>query len=221
MPQPALVHTEPWNVNKRLGELGLDEERLTSSAERGLAAFFSCTKNHPPAIPGIWAWGETICALGDNYRPLDWERIDEANWPLVVNKDRTVAISVATGNEDTGIDGDRDPLTTSAKGPRTIGAIAVNRRQLNLFGEGLPPVEVISAPGRETWLLLVHRDVERREMRCELSRPVSLDPKGRINVWAERIILKPRSFDGVEGRLLGGDNGPQSPEINVEIKRRA
>ena len=138
-----------------------------------------------------------------------------------MNKDRTIAVSVATGNEDTGTDGERDPLTTSAKGPRTVGAIAVNRRQLQLFEEMVPPVEVLNAPGRETWLLLICRDIEKREMRCELSRPVSLDPKGRINLWAERIILRPTSFDGIGDSLLGGGNGPQSPEITVDIKRRA
>jgi hypothetical protein len=221
MAKPALIHSEPWDVNKRLAELGLDEDTLIRSAERGLAAYLSCTKNHPPAIPGIWAWAETICALGEYYRPLDWERVDEANWPLLVNKLRTIAVSVATGNQDTGTNGDRDPLTASAKGPRTVGAIAVNRRQLDLFEEVLPPLEALNSPSRETWLLLICRDLEKREMRCELSRPVSLDLKGRINLWAERIILKPRSFDGIGDALIGGGNGPQSPEITVEIKRRA
>ena len=68
MVNPALVHFEPWDVNKRLAELGLDEDTLIRSAERGLAAYLSCTKNHPPAIPGILAWAETICGLGDNYQ---------------------------------------------------------------------------------------------------------------------------------------------------------
>jgi len=220
MVNPALIRSEPWDINKRLMELGLKRENLERAAERGLAGFLSCTANHPCAVPGIWAWAETICALGEQHIPLGWRRLDESNWPLIVNKAGSVAVSVASGNEDTGRDGDRDPLTTSAKGPRTISAIATNRRQLNLFGEVLPSAESLTTPGRQTWLLLVHRDIGSREMRCELSRPVSIDPRGRINLWAERIILKPRSFDGIGAAILDGENGPQSPEIKVEIKRR-
>jgi hypothetical protein len=210
---------ESWDVNKRLAGLGLEETDLLQPAERGFSAFASCTPNHPPAIPGLWAWGETVCALGERLIPLGWERRNESNWPLVINKNGTIALSVATGNEDTGRK-DGDPLTASAKGPRTVNAIMANQRQL-VFPEMLPPVESLNAPGRATWLLLVYRDIDAREMRCELSRPISMDAEGRVDGWAERIILKPRPFDGIGDVLAGGDNGPQSPEITVEIKRRA
>jgi len=38
---------------------------------------------------GLFAWGETICALRERLIPLGWERQDEQNWPLVVNRDGT------------------------------------------------------------------------------------------------------------------------------------
>jgi hypothetical protein len=85
----------------------------------------------------------------------------------------------------------------------------------------LPPAETLNVPGRQTWLLLVYRNMDAREMRCELSRPISQDTERRVNGWAERIILEPRSFDGIEDTLLGGGNESQSPAINVTIKRRA
>ncbi len=124
-----------------------------------------------------------------------------------------------TGNEDTGRK-DKDPLTASAKGPRTISAIVANQN-LPLFPEMLPSAESLKATGRATWLLLVYRDSDAREMRCELSRPIGMDSEDRVDGWAERIILSPRTFDGIEDTLVGGGNGPQSPEITVEIKRRA
>jgi hypothetical protein len=127
---------------------------------------------------------------------------------------------VATGNEDTGRK-DNDPLTASAKGPRTVDAVVANQRQLVMFPEMLPPKESLKDRGRATWLLLLHRDMDAREMRCELSRPISMDDDGRVDRWAERIILTSRPFDGLGGALADGDNGPQSPEITVEIKRRA
>lgn len=213
------VYIEPWDVNRRLAELGLKEECLLQPAERGFTAWASCTANHPSAIPGLSAWGETVCALRERLIPLGWERKDEQNWPLVVNKGGTIALSVATGNEDTGRK-DRDPVTASAKGPRTVSAITANQNQL-VFPEMLPSLESLKATGRTTWLLLLYRDTDAREMRCELSRPIGMDSEGRVDGWAERIILSPRPFDGIEGALVGGGNGPQSPEITLEIKRRA
>lgn len=219
MALPDSVHVEPWVVNRRLAELGIKEEDLLQAAERGFTAWASCTANHPPAIPGLFAWGETVCALRERLIPLGWERKDEQNWPLVVNANGTIALSVATGNEDTGRK-DKDPVTASAKGPRTISAIVANQN-LPLFPELLPSAESLKATGRATWLLLVYRDSDAREMRCELSRPIGMDSEDRVDGWAERIILSPRPFDGIDDTLVGGGDGPQSPEITVEIKRRA
>ena len=219
MALPESIYVESWDVNRRLAELGIKEEDLLQAAERGFTAWASCTANHPPAIPGLFAWGETICALRERLIPLGWERQDEQNWPLVVNRDGNIALSVATGNEDTGRK-DKDPVTASAKGPRTISAIVVNQN-LPLFPEMLPSAESLKAKGRATWLLLVYRDTDAREMRCELSRPIGMDSEDRVDGWAERIILSTRPFDGIEDSLVGGGNGPQSPEITLEIKRRA
>ena len=219
MALPESIYVESWDVNRRLAELGIKEDDLLQAAERGFTAWASCTANHPPAIPGLFAWGETVCALRERLIPLGWERKDEQNWPLVVNRDGNIALSVATGNEDTGRK-DKDPVTASAKGPRTISAIVANQN-LPLFPEMLPSAESLKAKGRATWLLLVYRDTDAREMRCELSRPIGMDSEDRVDGWAERIILSPRPFDGIEDSLVGGGNGPQSPEITLEIKRRA
>ena len=219
MALPESIYFESWDVNRRLAELGIKEEDLLQAAERGFTAWASCTANHPPAIPGLFAWGETICALRERLIPLGWERKDEQNWPLIVNRDGNIALSVATGNEDTGRK-DKDPVTASAKGPRTISAIVANQN-LPLFPEMLPSAASLKAKGRATWLLLVYRDTDAREMRCELSRPIGMDSEDRVDGWAERIILSPRPFDGIEDSLVGGGNGPQSPEITLEIKRRA
>ena len=219
MALPESIYVESWDVNRRLAELGIKEDDLLQAAERGFTAWASCTANHPPAIPGLFAWGETVCALRERLIPSGWERKDEQNWPLVVNSDGNIALSVATGNEDTGRK-DKDPVTASAKGPRTISAIVANQN-LPLFPEMLPSAESLKAKGRATWLLLVYRDTDAREMRCELSRPIGMDSEDRVDGWAERIILSPRPFDGNQDSLVGGGNGPQSPEITLEIKRRA
>jgi hypothetical protein len=220
MAQPVPVHVESWDVRRRLAELGLEESILLSAAERGFVAWASCTANHPPSIPGLWAWAETVCGLGEQLIPRGWDRRNESNWPFVVNRENTVVLTVATGDEQTGRNADIDPVTTSAKGPRTFDAVATNKKQLQ-FAEILPPREALKVSGSGTWLLLVHRDIQAREMRCELSRPISMDNEGHVNGWAERILLTARPFDGIREFTLGGENGIQSPEIKVEIRRRA
>jgi hypothetical protein len=220
MTLPASVYVESWDVNNRLGELGLDEPLLIQAVDRGLAAWASCTANHPPAIPGIWAWAETMCSLREQLIFRGWERLNESNWPLVVNGNQMIAISVATGDEQTGRKAGF-PSTSSAKGPRTVSAIVANQRQLVFPEMMLPPIDSLNASGRATWLLLMHRDKDARQVRCELSRPISMDLEGRVDGWAERIILSPRSFDGYDDTLVGDGSGPQSPEITVEIRRRA
>jgi hypothetical protein len=218
MALPRSIIKEPWEVNKRLKELGLEESILINATQRGWVALASCTRNHPPSFPGIYAWGETICSLGEQLIPLGWERVDESMWPLIINRDRTIGISSASGNDNTG--SENDPLTSSAKGPKTQSAILVNQRQLVLFDQ-FPPKELLERVGRATWLLLVYRDISKRQMRSELSRPISMGSEGKVNGWAERIILAPQELDGIPEILLGGGNGPQGPEVTVDIKRRA
>jgi hypothetical protein len=216
---PVSLYAEPWDVNRRLAELGLKEDILQRAVQRGWLAFASCTLNHPRSIPGIWAWGETICSLGDQLVPAGWQRIDESMLPLIINRSGTIALSAASGNENTG-NPKEDPLTSSSKGPRTMIAIFANRRQL-VIPEVLSVAEMPEIQARSTWWLLAHRDIAAREIRAELSRPIRMDAEGRIDGWAERIILSSQQLDEIPEGLVGGGNGPQGPEITLEIRRRA
>ena len=214
------VYSDSWDVGTRLAELVLKQDQLIRAVQRGLAAWASCTKNHPPASQGLWAWAETVCGLRDELVPLGWSRSDEANLPLTVNADETLAICVNTGNEDTGIQ-DGSPCTRSTKGPRTRRAIRENLGQLHLFGdEPLPATDVIRK-GRTVWILLIHRDMRAREIRAELSQPISISDEGKVDRWKERIVLSSTPFDDDLVSLIEGDNGPQTPEIDIEIKKLA
>jgi hypothetical protein len=70
------------------------------------------------------------------------------------------------------------------------------------------------------WVLLVYRDREAGEVRCELSSPISMGPEGYVDGWSERIILAATPFGDNVISLTDGDGGPKSPEIDVEIKKR-
>jgi hypothetical protein len=68
--------------------------------------------------------------------------------------------------------------------------------------------------------LLIHRDRVARELRTELSRPVSMGEDGRVDAWSERIILGAVPFDD-QVRVDPASPNDSSPDIVVEIKRRA
>lgn len=215
------VYTDPIDTRSRLADLGLKEEHLLIAVRRGHGARLTCTINHPSQSPGFYAWSETVCAFREQVIPLNWEPSDEGNLPFTVNRDRSVAIAVATGNEDTGRP-DKEPCTKSSKGPRTKSAVADNGRQMLLFGDvRLCPEHLKKINERMTWLLLIHCDMQLREVRSELSRPIGMNEEGRVDGWNERIILGSFSIDGDLVSVPPIDNVPQSPEIVVEIKRRA
>ena len=214
------VYIETWDVSAKLGELGLEEEHLMRPVEHGLSAWASCTPNHPLVASGWWAWAETVCGLRDELIPVGWERSNEANLPMTVNPDTTVAICVNTGDEDTGVE-KGTPCTRSKKGPRTRRAVLENLGQRVLFIDELPTKEVVVRSGRAVWILLVHRDVEAREVRAELSQPISITDDGKVDGWLERIILTSTPFDDDLISIIEDGNGPQNPEIDIEIKKRA
>ena len=216
----STAYVKPMQVRSRLADLGLEEINLLLPVQRGQAARLSCTTNHPPQFPGIYAWSETVCALREQLIPLGWERSDEGNLPFTVNAERSVAIAVATGDEATG-HLEKKPCTKSSKGPRTAGAVADNEWQSLLFPDlRIRPEHLEKINARMTWLLLIHSDMEAKQVRCELSRPVNMNDEGRVDDWAERIILTAFQFGG-DSVNVPLDNAPQSPEIVVEIKKRA
>lgn len=92
----AILRVEAWDVHGRLSDLGVTEQALSDAVRRGYLAYSNCTANHPPLIPGIWAWGETVRALREYLLPLGWTRSDEDNYSLVINPSGEIAIAVAT-----------------------------------------------------------------------------------------------------------------------------
>jgi hypothetical protein len=205
-------------VTDRLVELGLDEAVLVQAIRRGFAAWASCTPNHPALLPGILAWGETVSALREQLSQRGWQRSDEGNLPLVINRAGSISISVATGDESTGRSDD-SPCTKASKGPKTADAVAVNQHQLSLFPHLAPlPSNLLSQKDRTLWFLLIHRDVNAREMRCELSRPINMNPEGRVDGWVERIVLGTLPFGGDMVDIPHGND--LGPDLVVEIARR-
>jgi hypothetical protein len=212
------VFSKPEESRDRLAELGLEAVIFTQAIQRGQAIAAGYTSNHPAICRGISQWGEVVAAIREQLSPQGWTRMDDDNFALTVNPTRTIAISVSTGDEITGI-ADATPSTSSTKGPRTADAVVVNALQLDLFGNvPLKPEELKGSNGVMTWILLFHRDVTAQETRFELSRPVKMDSDGHVILWVERIIFPPLPF-GTDGALAPADL-PLSPEIVPEVKRK-
>jgi hypothetical protein len=213
------IYSEPAEAPSRLFELGLDQQILLQSVQRGQASWACCTANHPPLYRGIATWAEAVCALREQLVTKGWRRLENGNLPLTVNEAGNIAITVSTGDEQTG-QREGSPCTKSSKGPRTASAVTANALQLKLFGDiRLRPEDLESINGQMTWILLFHRDVKAQEVRCELSRPVNMNIDGHVDGWAERIILRSMPF-GLDAVLDVPSNIAQTPDIIVQVKRK-
>lgn len=213
----TVVREQVWEVRNRLADFGLDEERLRDVVRRGHLAFVTCTNNHPRFIPGIWAWGETVRALREYVLPLGWRRSDENNYSVVIDPSDQMAIAVATGDEGTGQAG-LLPTTKTPKGPTTVDAVTNNQFAFSFLADASDPVPVVAADADEeriTWMLLFQR--ANNEVRCELSLPYSIGSDGKIDRWAERILLRSVPLDGDLMEVIP----PTQPDVSIEVKRRA
>ncbi len=212
------IYSEPSDIQSRLAELGLEEEPLRDVVRQGYLAYASCTRNHPPLVPAIWAWGETVRTLREYLLPRGWRRSDTNNYSLVIDPTDRIALAVSTGDDGTGLL-HATPSTKSSKGPSTVAAINVNQLELKLdFGQTAPRTRDLSVQeeGRAiTWLLLICRGPG--EMRCELSLPLSMNANGFIDSWRERILLGSIPLDGEAVEITP----VPAPDITVDVRRRA
>jgi hypothetical protein len=128
-----------------------------------------------------------------------------------------MAIAVATGDEGTGL-AEILPTTKTPKGPSTVEAVTTNQLAFEFaVAASKPAAEVAEDADEErvTWILLVHR--AKNEVRSEISLPSSIGPDGRIDGWAERILLTAVPIDGDLMDIVP----PVQPDITIDVKRRS
>lgn len=185
-----IIHSDHFAVARRLRELGLTLDVLLNAVTAAYQAWSNCTDLDPKMYPGLTVWAVAIRHLRMGLLPK-WEAKDDGNFSITVSPDGQTAITVATGDDGTGIP-DRIPTTQSSKGPRTMEAVAANNKQMGLdlvFPDGwIPPLYDPAKFGDcATWLLLIHRDDT--AVRAELSHPLGFDDNKRVSGWKERILL--------------------------------
>jgi hypothetical protein len=208
----ANVFVEIVSVHHRLESLGLNETALRNAVTQGYLARTRLTPNHPRIFHGYSAWAETVASLRDQLRPGGWGKSDEGNYELTIHSKRELAIAAATGDEGTGLP-HSTPSNKCPKGSNTIEAINLNN-QIDLF-QDLIPLPSIDRATFTTWILLYYFAPD--EIRSELSLPSDIGTDGKIRGWKERIILRSIPLDGEPIDV----RPPTSPDINIEIRRRA
>lgn len=179
------------DVRPRIEQLfGITVDHLTRVTQAAAGGRNSATSLHPSSTAGSNMYYEGTAALRRELLPdAAWDH-DEANQqPRTFNNDRRIAVIVQSGDEMTGIDGDRVPRSKHGKGRATRQKIVDNRQEY-LFDLATPDESVDEQDDElalTTWVLLL-AEVD-GELRAELSRPYAMDEAGRVSAWTERILL--------------------------------
>jgi hypothetical protein len=220
MRQPV-VRKRPIEVTDALSALGLNFEILRDAILAGETARDACTANDPPNAAGFDAWARTVRSLRERLIAWAWTRIDADGLPTIISPSGSIAIAVATGDEGTG-KAEASPKTKYPKGPATIAVVTRNRTQLELWESNEEQVTVPN-PTPQTWFLLRNRMDD--TVYAELSLPAAIGDDGRVEEWAERIVLAPISLDPRGGILAQPSPDPsglgdRGEGIEVPVRRR-
>ena len=211
------VYVQPWDIDSQLANLGLTAKILREAVTQGYQAFIDCTPFDPRFIPGTDAWSRTVRHLRAQLVPLGWRIDDPGNYSLTISDPYQVNIVVATGNEATGLP-HLTPKTKSHKGLFTALALRKNVTQLALFLEEVPQAEqkTTFTLQYQTWMFLIYVTEDR--VRCELSLPLAMSKRGKVQLWKDRIILP--AIDTNEPKPFEDDSEHDEDDLVVPVKRR-
>lgn len=207
-----IVHA-PADVTARLAELGLKEELLLEALRQANLYRVRTTPHHPRLYRYQVMTAETIAALRDLLVPEGWVKLDEGQYELTLNPSGTMAIAVASGDENVALV-ERTPSNKSPKGRHTIAAVESNR-QADMFADLLPAKVKTADVPRDTWVLL--HNVAKDGIYAELSRPTEISDDGIIDMWSERILLGKIELDGDPVQVAA----PDQPDIDIFITKKS
>ena len=204
------IITKPWDVDDHLKALGLNQQLLQETVEKGFHAKQSARPNHPPVTGGSNARNDMICHLRDELCPLGWKKCDQSLMGKTFNEESGIALLVGSGTLDTGRANGR-PTTKSKRG-KTAEAYISNNQQMELW----PVNTVTHSVTQTTWVLLYCFD-DKAELRAELSLPVAIGIDGHIDQWDTRLILESIPVNPVDKQVRKEHEA--SSEIEIEIRK--
>ena len=195
MPPPELLPTktlrEPWEVDPRLGELGLTRKGLLRVAHVANDAASTATPYHCANAAGTFSYQYGSWALRDEFVGPEWKLERPNNVEAIWNENRKVRVLYS--NVDTACDDDQKPQPRSDKGAgaeRVCGG--------NLFGK-LPSYYLKQYAGESTYYLMVDE-----AGRAELTRVVISG--GAFSQYIERIYLIDDEEPGSGGLSFTADD---------------
>jgi hypothetical protein len=215
-PQETVVTliADEQEVSSHLEEMGLTLAGLQRVISRGAGGYASTTEFHASSAPGIFLYHELTAALRRLVMPLGWEMDEEDGQPRVYRPETGTAIVVQTGDEYTGIDGNRQPTTRHPKGSATHRKVTQNESQLALFPLPAQPWNEHAETGVLTWVLLV--SISGDTVHAELALPRQMTG-GKPTGWLVRILLPEQSLGGSPVEVAVPDHhGERSDDMRVE-----
>lgn len=153
------------------------------------------TELSPPGAAGQIRFIHLVRNLTEVLMPAGWERCDRNNIARLIHPERKLAVVITSGDEVTGTPFSqlkRKPKTKYAKGAAIRRVVEVNDTP-PLF-DLAEPAEEVDLDEYKTWFLLVH--VSLLKIQSELSLAKTLDAKGFINDWIDRILFPDLPNDG-------------------------
>ncbi len=200
---------------KRLIELDLSVEILTEAVIYGQMERDGCSSLDPPTFPGTTAWAATNRALrAILMRNRAWTLSNANNFCTTISPTGEVAIAVATGDDGTGREHEASNFKNK-RGPTARRAVETN--QMLLFE--IVQADTMPVVPSKTWILLVSRKAD--QVFSEMLLPRSLDESGRVEAWAERIILPTINLNDAPKKLTIPSEPEGGAEIEIDVTRRA
>lgn len=190
------VFREPYDIDRRLAELGLNKKGLLRVREVALGASADATDFHPISAAGLFAWIQGTWALRDEFVNNGWEKDTTERVEAIRNN--STRTKVIFTNVDMACNDDCPPKPRSEK-----GAGAERACSGNLF-ELLP--SYAPRPGDDWATYYFMLDYEGR---AELTRPVIKEKT--FNAYIERIYL------AEEGNLEDGVTRLNQDDTAVDL----
>lgn len=223
MSAQSKVFIQPLEVIDQLFALGLTTEILTEAVKRGYANRVNATENDPPNAAGSMAWFGTVRSLREFLISLGcWDRRTIRNSSLTSNTENFISIVVYSGDKNVGREGKEiTPKTRNKLGKQAESYIRKNIDDFDMvknFGDFKG--QCIETAQCQTWVLMYYHDIEKAEIRSEISLPISMNIYGRINDWENRIILDPIPLDNAPITQNKSIDINNLPDIDIPIERK-
>lgn len=169
------VWREPWDVDRRLNELGLHRHPLMNVVVAAITAGADSTPFHPANASGTFSYMYGTWALRSEFVGDEWE-LDRADGVESIRNDQK-KVKVVYQNVDIACDNEQGPKPRSHKGAGSERACSGN-----LFGTLLPQYSPCPTEEWATYYLMVDKNGA-----VELTRPVVRG--GTFSAYVERIYL--------------------------------